>query len=257
MEVIVVALASFFASGLTLFSGFGLGTLLLPVFALFFPVEVAIGMTAVVHFLNNILKLILLGKYAKKEVVLKFGLPAIVMAFFGAIVLIWFSGMEPIFSYRLLERAFSIQPVQFIIGILILIFVFVEMLPKFKNIALDKKYLPLGGIISGFFGGLSGHQGALRSMFLLKAGLDKESFIATGVIIASLVDFSRLIVYSSRIGNAFQDGYILLLLVAITAAFLGVFIGNRLLKKVTMKTVQLIISVLLIIIAFGLISGII
>jgi uncharacterized membrane protein YfcA len=257
MEFIVVAIASLFASGLTLFSGFGLGTLLLPVFALFFPVEVAIGMTAVVHFLNNVLKLILLGKYAKKEVVLKFGLPAIVTAFFGAIVLIWFSGMEPIFSYRLFDRMFSIQPVQFIIGILILIFVFVEMLPKFKNIAIDKKYLPLGGIISGFFGGLSGHQGALRSMFLLKAGLNKESFIATGVIIASLVDFSRLIVYSSRIGNAFQEGYILLLLVAVIAAFLGVFIGNRLLQKVTMKTVQIIISVLLIVIAFGLISGII
>jgi acyl-CoA reductase-like NAD-dependent aldehyde dehydrogenase len=42
-------------------------------------------------------------------------------------------------------------------------------------------YLPVGGLLSGFFGGLSGHQGALRSVFLLRAGLTKESFIATGV----------------------------------------------------------------------------
>ena len=26
----------------------------------------------------------------------------------------------------------------------------------------DRRYLPLGGLLSGFFGGLSGHQGALR-----------------------------------------------------------------------------------------------
>ena len=40
---LAVALAALFAAGLTLYSGFGLGTLLLPVFALFYPVEVAVG----------------------------------------------------------------------------------------------------------------------------------------------------------------------------------------------------------------------
>lgn len=54
MEIIVIAIVAFFASGLTFFSGFGLGTLLLPAFALFFPIEIAISLTAIVHFLNNI-----------------------------------------------------------------------------------------------------------------------------------------------------------------------------------------------------------
>jgi hypothetical protein len=35
-------------SGLTLFSGFGLGTVLMPAFAVFFPVPTAIAATAVV-----------------------------------------------------------------------------------------------------------------------------------------------------------------------------------------------------------------
>ena len=257
MEYIIIALASIFASGLTLFSGFGLGTMLLPVFALFFPIEVAIGMTAVVHLMNNIFKLAMLGRYANKELILKFGLPAIATAFIGAMVLVWFSELEPLYRYQLSGRSFTIHPVQFIIGILILAFVFIEMLPRYKKLAIDKKYLPLGGVLSGFFGGLSGHQGALRSMFLLKAGLNKESFIATGVVIACLVDFSRLIVYSSRLGSAFQEGYITLLVVAVIAAFLGAFIGNLLLKKVTMRGVQIIVSILLIVIAIGLITGLI
>ena len=49
---LAVALAALFAAGLTLYSGFGLGTLLLPVFALFYPVEVAVAATAMVHGAN-------------------------------------------------------------------------------------------------------------------------------------------------------------------------------------------------------------
>jgi uncharacterized protein len=37
MPYLIICLAAFLASGLTLFSGFGLGTLLLSVMALFFP----------------------------------------------------------------------------------------------------------------------------------------------------------------------------------------------------------------------------
>lgn len=40
-EIIIICLAAFLTSILTFFSGFGLGTILMPVFALFFPVDVA------------------------------------------------------------------------------------------------------------------------------------------------------------------------------------------------------------------------
>ena len=257
MEYIIIASAALIASGLTFFSGFGLGTMLLPVFALFFPVEMAIGMTGVVHLLNNLLKLGLLGKQADKTVVLKFGLPAIIAAVAGALILVWFSDMTSQFTYEIFGHIYEIEPVKGIIGILILLFLVLEWLPALKGKAIDKKYLPFGGALSGFFGGLSGHQGALRSMFLLKAGLKKESYIATGVVIASLVDISRLLVYSSKFERAFSEGYISYLIIAIIFAFIGVFVGSRLLKKITMNFVQAIVSVLLLIIGLGLISGMI
>lgn len=80
-----------------------------------------------------------------------------------------------------------------VIGILIISFVVLELSPTFSKTALDRKWLPLGGMVSGFFGGLSGHQGAFRSMFLIKAGLEKEAFVATGVVLAVVVDLSRLV----------------------------------------------------------------
>jgi len=51
MDYFVIALVAFTASLLTFFSGFGLGTLLTPAFALFFPINLAVALTAIVHFL--------------------------------------------------------------------------------------------------------------------------------------------------------------------------------------------------------------
>jgi hypothetical protein len=61
---LIVGVTAFVASGLTLFSGFGLGTVLLPVFSLFLPVPLAVAATAVVHFANNLFKLGLVGTAA-------------------------------------------------------------------------------------------------------------------------------------------------------------------------------------------------
>lgn len=64
MDYALIAATAFVASGLTLFSGFGLGTVLLPAFALFLPVPAAIAATAVVHLLNNLFKGGLVGRNA-------------------------------------------------------------------------------------------------------------------------------------------------------------------------------------------------
>lgn len=254
MEILIVAIAAALTSALTLFSGFGLGTILMPVFALFFSIDVAIAMTAIVHLLNNIFKLFFLGNYANKQVVVQFGIPAIVAAFLGAWVLLWFSSLEPLANYTIASNEFYITPVKLIIAILMMIFAILEMTPK---ILFDRKLLPIGGFLSGFFGGISGHQGALRSAFLLKYGLSKESFIANGVVIACVVDISRIFVYSSRFAIEFTEDNTLLLLIAIIAAFFGVFVGNKLIKKVTFRTVQLLVSVMLFGIALALSAGLI
>ena len=85
MDYLIVCIAALVASGLTFFSGFGLGTLLLPTFVLFFPLPSAVAMTAVVHLLNNLFKLVLVGRHADKDVVVRFGAPAVVSAFVGAL----------------------------------------------------------------------------------------------------------------------------------------------------------------------------
>jgi uncharacterized protein len=87
ISLIVVCAASMITAGLTLYSGFGLGTLLMPVFALFFPVEVAVAATAIVHGANNIFKMGVVGRYADRTLIIRFGVPAIIAAFVGAAAL--------------------------------------------------------------------------------------------------------------------------------------------------------------------------
>lgn len=257
MEYIVICIIALIASGLTLFSGFGLGTILVPVFAVFFPIDMAIALTAIVHFLNNLFKLGLLGKSASKEIVLKFGITSIIFAFVGAVCLSYVSGFKPIYSYVISEKEFFITPVKVIISILILAFALLDLLPSLSTINFDKKYLPLGGILSGFFGGLSGNQGALRSAFLIRAGLTKEVFIATGVVIACLTDISRLAVYLGRIVKVHDKINYWLIISATLSAFLGAYIGNKIMGKITVNTLHTIVGIMLILFSVALGSGII
>lgn len=257
MDYFIISLAALLGSGLTLFSGFGLGTILLPVFALFFPIEVAVALTAVVHFLNNLFKIALLGKYADKGVVLRFGLPALLAAYVGARALLLFAHQPAIYTYHIGGNTFEIAPVKLVVAILIIIFAVLDLIPRFSKVSFDKKWLPVGGVLSGFFGGLSGHQGALRSMFLIKAGLTKEAYIATGVFIAVLIDISRIIVYMSIFTALKGSVHYSLLAVVTLCAFAGAYIGNKLIKKITIEMLHVLVAVMLLIIAVLLGAGII
>lgn len=262
MELILVALVSLGAAGLTFFSGFGLGTLLMPVFALFFPVEVAIALTAVVHLLNNLFKAALVWKNIQLKVLLLFGVPAMLAAFGGALLLNTLSSINSSIVFQLGSKHFETGIIKIVIACLLALFAIFELNKKLVKVQLPAKYLPAGGLLSGFFGGLSGHQGALRSVFLLKSGLSKEGFIATGIAIAILIDISRISVYGSsflfdRVKTIDSDNALIFMIVACFSAFVGSFVGKQLLKKVTIRNVQIIVSVMLLLFAFLLGFGIV
>lgn len=221
---LAVCAAALAASGLTFVTGFGLGTLLMPVFALFFPVEKAVALTALVHFANNAAKLGMMGKHADSDVVLRFGLPAVVSALLGA--------------WLLLRLGPDAKPV---IGAVMMLFAVAELLLKGRSF--DRKWLPLGGVLSGFFGGLSGHQGALRSAFLIRLGLSKEAFIGSGVAIACLVDATRLTIYGKTLERAGEHAG--LLAAAGLSAFGGALLGRKLLHKIEIAAVERAVCALL------------
>ncbi|MBK6679039.1 MAG: sulfite exporter TauE/SafE family protein [Ignavibacteriales bacterium] len=257
MEIFAVSVVALLASLLTFFSGFGLGTILTPVMVLFFPVEVAIALTGVVHFTNNIFKLILVRKDINRNVLIRFGIPAIFASFLGAWLLTGITDMPVLYSYSIGGGKFEVMPVNLIIGVLLVVFAILELIPAFKKLQFGEDKMIYGGLLSGFFGGLTGIQGAVRSAFLIKVGLSKEGYIATGVAIACLIDVSRLSVYSTRIIEADLVANLPLLIPAILSAMTGALIGKRLLKKVTLELVKNLVAIMLILIGVLLGLGII
>jgi uncharacterized membrane protein YfcA len=263
MDYLVVCTVAAFAAGLTLFSGFGLGTLLLPAFALFFDPATAVAATAVVHLFNSIVKLAAVGRRADWGVALRFGVPAVVAAMAGAGLLLALGEPEPIAAYTLLGADRTVTPVGLVIGLLVLAFAGIEASPRLAKLEFGPRAMPVGGLVSGFFGGLSGHQGALRSAFLVRAGLDKQQFIGTAAACAAMVDLTRLAVYAA--GWAFflkDDGAIgrehaPLVAAACVAALAGVLVGTRLIGKVTMRGVRVLVAVLLALAGIGMASGLI
>lgn len=242
MDYILISIVAFIGAGLTLFSGFGLGTLLMPVFGLFFPIEIAIGMTAIVHFANNVIKLGFFYKHLNWAIIAKFGIPSVIAAYMGAYLLTLLTGLSPLFTYTIATYEFTVTPIKLTIALLLLFFSTIELLPKFSELKFDSKYLPFGGLLSGFFGGLSGNQGAFRSAFLIRSGLTKEAFVGTGVVIACFVDITRLSVYSQSTLAHVDESKAALLIAAIVSAFVGVYVGNRLIKKITIKLLQQIVA---------------
>lgn len=260
MTLLLVCLVAFLASALTLFSGFGLGTLLLPAFALVFPPQWAVACTALVHLTNNLFKLALIGKHAKRATVIAFGLPALVGALIGAWLLKALADLPILGSYSFAGRTFEWSAMKLAIGLLIIGFALLELKPKKKGGATHQVPLPLGGLGSGFFGGLSGHQGALRSAVLVGSGLNKEAFVATGVWCAVFVDIARLSIYGVAFlaplaaGEAPGPG-LSLLIAATLCAFTGAYVGVRLLGKVTLEGLRRLVGLLLLLVGAALAAG--
>lgn len=251
-----IGAAALAASLLTLFSGFGLGTLLLPVFSIFFPVHVSVALTGIVHLANNLFKLGLVGRYGKRDLIGRFGLPSVAGGILGALLLSRLSDIPVWYRWYWGERLCEVTPLKLTMAALMLFFAAFELVPVLKKYSFPRSFLLPGGFVSGFFGGLSGHQGALRSAFLVRFQLEKEVFIGTGVAIACMTDMVRIPVYMERFGASEAIKAWPVLLIAIVCAFAGAYLGTRYMRKVTLPFVQYCTAILIMVIALLLGTGI-
>jgi uncharacterized membrane protein YfcA len=185
------------------------------------------------------------------KIALPFGLASIPAAFFGAYLLIHFEDLI-ISEYTMNNSVFEIKLMNLIFGGLLIVFAVLELIPSF-TLPLNRKFLWAGGLISGFFGGISGHQGALRTAFLTKYKLDKEVFIATGIVIALAVDIARSTEYFIFMDYSVIKSNLHLIFASLLAAFAGAVTGKYFLKKIDLKILTVIIAIAMI--AFGIALG--
>ena len=93
----------------------------------------------------------------------------------------------------------------------------------------------------------------MRSAFLSKLSLDKHLFVATSALISTLIDFSRISIYTSQ--TNWKDLNMTFLLLGAFSAFLGSVLGKKYLTKVSFRFIQVAVAVFLLTMSLGLITG--
>ena len=180
---------------------------------------------------------------------------ALIFASFGAYFLGFIGDVEPLHAYSIGDKNVEITLLKAVIGALMIFFAWFDLDPRFSNLKIKPQWIPLGGVLSGFFGGISGHQGAFRSAFLTKAGLTKDQFIGTSNAIALVIDFARIGIYAKTLDFVALADEKYLLLVGIAFAFVGTYFGKELVHKTTLKGIQRFVGGMLLLLGALFIAG--
>ena len=252
LTIFTIALIS---AVLTFYSGFGLGTILLPTLSIFLPIEWAIASTAIVHLINNLVKLTLNYQNINWKIALTFITTALPFAFIGSHLFNWLLIQPQTIHFSLSHWTFQTLPYKVFIGSLMILFAIIEWFPEHQKPTFSSKWLMIGGALSGFFGGLSGHQGALRSAFFMRTNLNKKQIIATGIIVACCIDITRLFIYPIQSQTLTQGPYTAWLWMAIGGATVGTVVGQFFIEKITIQSLKHIIAISLFIMGTAMILG--
>tara|TARA_B110001452_G_C15237723_1_gene428547 strand:- start:2913 stop:3680 length:768 start_codon:yes stop_codon:yes gene_type:complete len=210
MLIIVSMAITLMAAALTVPAGFGLATMLTPVVLLWLPPHEAIAVVAVIHGAHNAWKLKVLRSNINLDAVKRYGWALILGAIIGS----------------LLQSKIPSNPLLLVVGIALIILPLLSVTEKWTKLRLGETEDRIGGFGSGFFGGLTGHQGALRALFLQKRLPDKLTYAATASVLALVVDLTRIPIYLYFEGRGIMDEYILIIALVL-AAIMGVNLGKK------------------------------
>jgi uncharacterized protein len=223
-----VLLVSIVAGGVAGISGFGIGSLLTPLLAVRYGTKLAVAMVSVPHLVGTAARFISLRKQLDRRIFVHFGLMSAAGGLAGALL-----------------NAHSGSPGLGIVFGCLLIFAGISGLTGFVDrMHFGRRTAWLAGALSGFFGGLVGNQGGIRSAALLGFDIRKEALVATATAIALAVDAARMPVYLAVEGRGILKAWPLLA-IAIAGVLLGTLWGVGLLRKIEERTFRRVLFALI------------
>ncbi len=220
-----IALLTFVAATVGTITGFGTSTVMIPILVMFFPPLEAIFLVAIIHWFGDVWKIALFRKGFDLRLFAVFGIVGLATSYLGASVSL---GANEQLLLRLLG------------AFLVAYALFLLFRSKFKIPAGNVTALS-GGALSGFFAGMFGIGGAIRSMFLSAFDLPKAAYIATAGGIGILVDLTRIITYISG-GASLPRELVWGLLLFIPVSFLGAQAAKRLVDRLPQERFRTVLA---------------
>ncbi|HEY4523432.1 MAG TPA: sulfite exporter TauE/SafE family protein [Candidatus Paceibacterota bacterium] len=236
METFYIALLTLIAATMGTITGFGTSTLMIPVLVIFFPPVEAIFLVAIIHWFGDVWKVSLFRQGFNVRLLVLFGLVGLATSFLGAFISL---GANEQILLRLLGA--------FLVGYaLFLIFQGKFKVPAGNAMAIS------GGALSGFFAGMFGIGGPIRSMFLSAFDLPKAVYIATAGAIGLTVDVTRIIAYVAG-GATLPKELWYGLFLFIPVSFVGARIAKKIVDKIPQNKFHMVVAVFLFIIGVKLV----
>ena len=227
--LIIIIIAAAVAGAVAAVTGFGIGSLLTPVFALFVETRLAVAAVSIPHAVGTAVRFWMLKGNVDRRVLWTFGVTSAAGGLAGALL-----------QDRAGDRRLTI-----IFGILLLFAAAAELTGLARRIRFSGAAAWMAGAVSGLLGGLVGNQGGIRSAALLGFNLPKETFVATATAIALFVDGARVPVYIAT-----ERFNILALWASIAAAtgavVLGTLLGSAALRRIPEAWFRRVLVLLLI-----------
>lgn len=207
-EIIYIALITLLASLIGTMAGFGISTIMVPILLIILPLPQTLLLVGIVHWFNDIWKILLFRKGIRWKLLLAFGLPGIFASFLG-------SFLSLRISREILSRALGVFLIAYVIFI---IFNRTFKLSQKLSVAIS------GGTLTGFFAGIFGIGGEINAVALSAFNLEKAVYVATAGAIAFMIDSTRIVTYiqgGTRLDPVLVSGFLIFIPVSLIGAMIG------------------------------------
>ena len=225
-EIIYIALLTLLASTIGTLAGFGISTIMVPVLLIIFPLPQTLLLVGVIHWFNDVWKIILFREGIRWKLFLAFGLPGILTSFIG-------SSLSLRISREILSRALGVFLIAYV---LFIVFNRTFKLSQKLSVAIS------GGALTGFFAGIFGIGGEINAVALSAFNLKKAVYVATAGAISFMIDSARIATYI-RGGIGLEPAILAGFLIFIPLSLIGAMIGKRGIEKIPQEKFRNFVAV--------------
>jgi len=230
----VVFLAGAFGGAVATVAGFGIGSLLTPALATETGAKLAVAAVSIPHLVGTSIRFWRLRRAIDWRIVRSFGLTSAAGGIAGA----------------LLNTHATNRPLAIVFGSLLVLAGASQMTGYAKRWRLRGTLAWLGGALSGFFGGLVGNQGGIRTAAMLGFEVDKRQFVATTTAVALSIDVARVPIYLTFEARELSNLWTVIS-IAIAGVVVGTLLGERLLARVPERRFRTIVGTLLLLLGLS------
>jgi uncharacterized membrane protein YfcA len=225
---LLIVIAGIAAGGVASVAGFGIGSLLTPVFVTQVATQVAVAAVSIPHVVGTAARFWLLRGQVDRHLLVRFGLTSAAGGLTGA----------------LLQTRTGSAGLTILFGSLLLFVAASELTGLSERMRFRGVAAWTAGALSGLLGGLVGNQGGIRSAAMMGVDVPRQAFVGTATAVALIVDCARLPVYLATSGDE-----LLALRPTIVFATIGVvcgtLFGHRVLVRIPEERFRPTVAVLL------------